>query len=223
MIDLYAWKTPESFKASIMLEELDMDYCVNPVDITRGEQNISDFRALSPNGEIPVIVDNSSDVDRVFEPGAILIYLAEKTGKLLPVDPIPRAEAFAWTFFEANHLRPMTDQMNHFDHEAPDAPDSVRNRYRDEVLRLLEVLNGRLGFHPYLAGMDYSIADIANYPRARFAVTELERRDPDAIAALEPLQSWLKRVEQRPAVQRGIAVPTEDTMADISESASPGS
>lgn len=217
MIDLYAWKTPESFKASIMLEELDMNYCVNPVDITRGEQNISDFRALSPNGEIPVIVDSTSDVDRVFEPGAILIHLAEKTGQLLPADPIPRAEAFAWTFFEAGHLRPMTDQMHYFEHDLAEATESVKRRYRDEVLRLLEVLNGRLGFHPYLAGMDYSIADIANYPRARFAVTELERHDPEAVAAMKPLHSWLKRVEARPAVQRGVAVPTEDTMAAASE------
>ncbi|MBS3803037.1 MAG: glutathione S-transferase C-terminal domain-containing protein [Oleiphilaceae bacterium] len=218
MIDLYAWKTPESFKASIMLEELDMNYCVNPVDITHGEQNIPDFRALSPNGEIPVIVDNQSDVDRVFEPGAILIYLAEKAGKLLPPDPIPHYEALAWTFFEASYLKPMTDQMEHFEQETEDSSPKLIERYRDEVLRLLEVLNGRLGFHPYLAGMDYSIADIANYPRTRFAVTALEKAGhQDAIAAMKPLLSWLERVESRPAVQRGINVPTEDTMADVSE------
>ncbi|WP_404369062.1 glutathione S-transferase family protein [Marinobacter sp.] len=218
MYDLYAWKSAESYKASIMLEELDANYCVNPVDITSGEQNITDFRALSPNGEVPVLVDNNSDVDRVFEPGAILFYLAEKTGKLLPKDVIPRNEAIVWTFFEASHLRPMTDQMFYFENEAPESVPFAKKRYRDEVLRLLEVLNGRLGFHPYLAGMEYSIADIANYPRAKYAITALrEGEDKDAIEAMKPLLSWLERVESRPAVQRGIAVPTEDTMADVEE------
>lgn len=123
-----------------------------------------------------------------------------------------------WTFFEASYLKPATDQMQYLEEQAQEVSQKIRENCRDEVLRQLEVLNGRLGFHPYLAGMDYSIADIANYPRTRFAVTALEKAGHrQEIDAMKPLLSWLERVESRPAVQRGIAVPTEDTMADVSE------
>lgn len=217
MIDLYTWGTPEGFKASIMLEELGLDYCVSPVDITQGEQDLEDFRALSPAGEVPVLVDSESVASRVFEPGAILIYLAEKTGRLLPENPLLRYEALAWTYFEASHLRPATDELQYFGMDAPVSVPLAQERYFNAVLRALEILNGRLGFHPYLAGPDYSIADVANFPRARFALEAVEASDEAAAKALGPLRDWLKRVGARPAVRSGVMVPTARQMREVSE------
>lgn len=217
MIDLYTWGTPEGFKASIMLEETGLNYCVNPVDVTQGEHDLADFRAISPNGELPVIVDSESEASRIFGAGAVLMYLAEKTGKLLPEKPMHRYEAMAWTYFEAGYLRPATGEFQFFGVDAPVSLPLAQERYFNEVLRVLEVLNGRLGFHPYLAGPDYSVADIANFPRAQFALKAIEGSDAEAAQALGPLRDWLKRVGERPAVRSGVRVPTAKQMREVSE------
>lgn len=217
MIDLYTWGTPEGFKASIMLEEVGLNYCVNPVDVTQNEQDLPDFRALSPNGDLPVLVDTENSIDRIYGPGAILFYLAERTGQLLPEQTQLRYEAIAWTYFEATHLQPTTDELQYYGADAPVSQPLAQERNFNEALRLLEVLNGRLGFHPYLAGPDYSIADIANFPRAQFALEAIEASDEEAAQALGPLRDWLRRVGERPAVREGVMVPTAKQMREFSE------
>ncbi len=215
MINLYSWSTPNGQKASIMLEELGLDYCVTAINIGKGEQHHPEYRRISPNGKIPVITDQelqdeSGEPVRIFESGNILIYLAEKSGRLLPSRWEERAEVLAWLFFQIGHLGPMVGQWHWFDDSAPAESELAIKRYREETLHLLEVLNGRLGEAPYLGGAEYSIADIANFTWAKAAVEQMKDEEPDAIAALEPLRDWLKRVGARPAVQRGLNVPSEE-------------
>lgn len=213
MIDLYTWSTPNGQKASIMLEEVGLPYCLKPVDITKGEQHDPEFRAISPNGKIPAIVDRDDEKaprQRIFESGNILIHLAEKTGKLLPEAGEQRTEVLAWLFFQVGHLGPMVGQWHWFKSAAPVKSDISIKRYKEESLRLLEVMNGRLGDVPYFGGTDYSIADVANYPWATAAVDELSKEEADAIATMKPLHDWLDRVGRRPAVQRGMAVPDDN-------------
>ncbi|MBC54798.1 MAG: glutathione S-transferase [Gammaproteobacteria bacterium] len=214
MINLYSWSTPNGQKASIMLEELQLDYCVSAVNIGKGEQHDPAFRRISPNGKIPAITDAGlKDATgapvRIFESGNILIYLAEKSGQLLPAQWQDRTEVLAWVFFQVGHLGPMVGQWHWFDDAAPAKSELAITRYKEETLHLLEVLNGRLGVAPYLGGTDYSIADIANYAWAKSAVDQMQDEEPDATAALESLRDWLQRVGARPAVQRGMKVPSE--------------
>lgn len=215
MIDLYTWGTPNGQKASIMLEEVALAYRVTAVDITQGEQHDPEFRKVSPNGKIPAIVDHEAEgapgePRRVFESGNILIYLAEKAGKLLPKAGQERTEVLGWLFFQIGHLGPMVGQWHWFKNAAPVESEISIKRYREESLHLLEVLNGRLGDVPYLGGKDYSIADTANYTWAKTAVDELESEEPEAVASLEPLKDWLKRVSERPAVKKGMSIPTDE-------------
>ena len=215
MITLYSWNTPNGQKTSIMLEELCLDYRVEAVNIGKGEQHDPEFRRISPNGKIPAMTDAehkdaTGTPKRVFESGNILIYLAEKTGKLLPARWQDRTEVLAWLFFQVGHLGPMVGQWHWFDEGAPAHSELAIKRYREETLRLLEVLNGRLGAVPCLGGTDYSIADIANYTWAKSSVEQMQDEEPDAIAALKSLHDWLRRVGSRPAVERGMAVPTAE-------------
>lgn len=215
MIDLYTWGTPNGQKASIMLEEVGLPYKVVAVDITEDEQHDPKFRKISPNGKIPAIVDHDAsgapgEPRRIFESGNILIYLAEKTGKLLPKSGQERTEVLGWLFFQIGHLGPMVGQWHWFKNAAPVESEIAIKRYRKESLHLLEVLNGRLGDVPYLGGKDYSIADAANYAWTKTAVEELESEEPDAVASLEPLHDWLKRVGERPAVKKGMSIPTDE-------------
>lgn len=215
MINLYTWSTPNGYKASIMLEELALPYCVTAVDISKGEQHDPEFRKLNPNGKIPVITDQDEEDStgqpiRIFESGNILIYLATKADRFLPDATAEQADVLGWLFFQVGHLGPMVGQWHWFDDAAPARSELAINRYREETLRLLEVLNGRLGDSAYLGGTHYSIADIANYTWAKAAVNELREDEVEAVSRLDSLHTWLQKISDRPAVKRGVKVPSED-------------
>lgn len=219
MLDLYTWSTPNGKKASIMLEESGLPYRVTAVDISKGEQHDPEFRKISPNGKIPALVDPEvTDAEgrprRIFESGNILIYLAEKSGRLLPDSGEARTETLGWLFFQIAHLGPMVGQWHWFKNAAPVESEIGIKRYQEETLRLLEVMNGRLGEVPYLAGDDYSIADVASYAWAKAAVDELAEENAEAVAGLRPLLDWLKRVGERPAVEQGMDIPNDEQKAE---------
>lgn len=219
MLDLYTWSTPNGKKASIMLEESGLPYRVTAVDISKGEQHDPEFRKISPNGKIPALVDPEvTDAEgrprRIFESGNILVYLAEKSGRLLPDSGEARTETLGWLFFQMAHLGPMVGQWHWFKSAAPVESEIGIKRYQEETLRLLEVMNGRLGEVPYLAGDDYSIADVASYAWAKAAVDELAEENAEAVAGLRPLLDWLKRVGERPAVEQGMDIPNDEQKAE---------
>ena len=209
MIDLYTWGTPNGRKVSIALEELGLPYAVHPVNIGQGEQFAPAFLAISPNNRIPAIVDGDtgSAPIAVFETGAILIYLAEKTGSaLLPASGAPRAEVLQWLMWQMGGIGPMFGQVTHFALNAPDN-DYALNRYMDEAMRLFDVLEARLADRDHVAG-DYSIADIAIYPWAAGKMQDwLPKFRPGKWEALARVRDWHGRLAARPAVQRGMAVP----------------
>ncbi len=198
MIDLYTAATPNGWKASIGLEELALAYTVHRIDLQAGDQKQPAFLAINPNGRIPAIVDEDF---AVFESGAILIYLAEKTGALLPTDRKGRSRVIQWLMFQMGGVGPMMGQANVFHRYAPERIPYAIERYQRESRRLLEVLDGQLEQHEYLAG-DYSIADIANWSWA-----STHEWSGVSIEGLANLQRWLAAVGERPAVQRGRAVP----------------
>ena len=201
MIDLYTAATPNGWKASIMLEELGVDYEVHGIDLMAGEQKTPEYLALNPNGRIPTIVDRDAEDFAVFESGAILIYLAEKYGRFLPVDVKGRSRVIQWVMFQMGHVGPMQGQANvfyrYFDKKIPEAID----RYQHECRRLYEVLDKQLQDRDYLCD-EYSIADIATWPWVR---THPWSGIP--IEGLDALKAWLDRIGQREAVQRGVAIP----------------
>ncbi|MEX1363195.1 MAG: glutathione S-transferase N-terminal domain-containing protein [Nannocystaceae bacterium] len=201
MIDLYTASTPNGWKASIALEELGLPYTVHPIDLTAGDQKQPQFLALNPNGRIPAIVDRDADDLAVFESGAILIYLAEKTGRLMPTDVAGRSRVIQWLMFQMGGVGPMMGQANVFSRYAPQKLPWAIERYQRESRRLLQVLDGQLSRGPFLAG-DYSIADIANWS---WACTH--EWSGVSIEGLDHLARWLEDVGERPAVQRGRAVP----------------
>jgi GSH-dependent disulfide-bond oxidoreductase len=203
MIDLYTWATPNGRKISIMLEETGLPYDVRPINIHEGEQFASEYLALNPNGKIPTIVDHDGpggEPITIFESGAILIYLAEKTGKLMPAEPRSRYEVMQWLMFQMGGIGPMFGQTHIFLHSAPEIPFAIE-RYSTETRRLYGVLEGRLKDHSYLAG-DYSIADIATYPW----VARYERHKVN-LEEFPPVKQWFDALSGRRAVQRGMAVP----------------
>lgn len=197
MIELITWTTPNGEKPIIMLEEIGMPYDLKLLDISTGDQKKPDFLARNPNGRIPAIVDTEGDI-RVFESGAILIHLAEKSGQLLSTDPKTRAETLGWTFFQAGGTGPMIGQIHYFKN-ADERSDFAIRRFETESHRLLEVLDARLSKVDYLAG-DYSIADVMNYS---WAVSGL--RDLDARGELPALAAWVDRVGDRSAVKTALA------------------
>lgn len=200
MIDLYTFTTPNGRKASIMLEEIGLDYNVHKIDITKGEQFTPEFVAINPNSKIPAIVDRDTDIT-VFESGAILIYLAEKTGQLLPTESKQRFQVIEWLMFQMGSVGPMFGQYNHFNRFAAEKIPYAIARYQKETLRLYEVLNTRLADVEYVGG-DYSIADIAIYPWiASYQFMEL------TLDKHPHLQRWYETLQQRPAVQQGMKVP----------------
>lgn len=205
MIDLYTWSTPNGRKISIMLEECGLPYRVHTVDITRGEQFRPEFVAINPNSKIPAIVDDEGPDGKpitLFESGAILIYLAEKTGRFLPAAPRSRYETLQWLMFQMGAIGPMFGQAHHFLRFAPEPVPYAIERYTKEVRRLYGVLDRRLAEAPWLAANDYTIADIATYPWvARHEWQQVDLRDYPHV------QDWFERIGQRPAVQRGMAVP----------------
>ena len=198
MIELYTAATPNGHKISIALEELGLPYEVHALSFDRQEQKAPEFLRINPNGRIPAIVD---DGFAVFESGAILLYLAEKTGQLLPSDPKGRSLAIQWLMFQMGGVGPMQGQANVFFRYFPEKLQGAIDRYQHETRRLYEVLDRRLGESEYLAG-DYGIADIATYPWVR-----IHDWAGVAIDGLEHLQRWMDAIAVRPAVQRGLQVP----------------
>jgi GSH-dependent disulfide-bond oxidoreductase len=201
MIDLYTSPTPNGYKVSILLEELGLAYTLHAIDLSSGAQKEPWFTAINPNGRIPAIVDKGNGDFPVFESGAIMLYLAEKEGRLIPADAKGRSRVVQWLMFQMGGLGPMMGQANVFSRYFPEVIPPAIDRYRRESRRLLEVLDGRLADNEYLAG-DYSIADIANFCWAR--IHEWPGVD---ISGLDNLVRWLDAIAARPAVQRGLLVP----------------
>ncbi len=205
-IDLYFWPTPNGHKISIALEELELPYVVHPVDIARGDQFKPGFLAISPNNKMPAVVDPDGpdgDPVSIFESGAILLYLARKTGELRGKGKRARILVEQWLFWQVAGLGPMAGQAHHFRNYAPEKIPYAIDRYTNEVARLYGVLDRQLQDRPYIAGK-YSIADIASYPWAR-----LWDRQGQDIDQFPNVKAWLDRVGQRPAVVRGLEAGSE--------------
>ena len=208
MIDLYTAATPNGWKATVTLEEMGLEYNVIPVNLGANEQKAPEFLAMNPNGRIPVLVDRSNDDFIVFESGAIMIYLAEKTGQLMPVDAKGRSEVMQWLMFQMGGVGPMMGQANVFYRYFPETIQPAIDRYQNEGRRLLSVLDARLKDNEYLAG-DYSIADIANWCWARiWAWSGID------IEGLDNLQRWLDQLAVRPACEKGITIPPRAESAE---------
>ena len=201
MIDLYTAGTPNGHKISIALEELALPYELHVLDLAAQQQKEPWFLAINPNGRIPAIVDREADDFAVFESGAILIYLAEKTGRLLPADVKGRSRVIQWLMFQMGGIGPMMGQANVFYRYFPEKIQPAIDRYQGESKRLFRVLDGHLAGNEYLAG-DYSIADIANWAWVR-----THRWSGVAIDDLPHLARWVEAIRARPAVQRGIDRP----------------
>ena len=209
MIELFTAATPNGHKASIMLEEVGLPYTVRGLRLSAGEQKEPWYLRLNPNGRIPTIVDHDNDGFAVFESGAILIYLAEKTGSpLLPSDSKKRSLVLQWLMFQMGGVGPMQGQAHVFVRYAPEQIPYAIARYKEEVERLYRVLDTRLQDHEYLAG-DYSIADIATWPWVRIHFWA-----DVSIDDLPNLQRWRDRIRERPAVERGIQVPGKEDPDD---------
>jgi GST-like protein len=202
MIDLYTWSTPNGRKVSIMLEECGLPYEVHPIDITKDQQFQPEFLKISPNNKIPAIVDRDNGWS-VFESGAILIYLAEKTGRMMPSDPRLRVQTLEWLMFQMGGVGPMLGQAHHFLRFNPGKAPYSEKRYGDEAKRLYGVLDRRLAEAEFLAG-EYSIADIATFPW----IARFEWHGVDW-AHYPHLKRWYAAVASRPAVQRGYQVPKD--------------
>ena len=219
MIDLYTAATPNGHKVSIALEELALPYSLKVLDLSKGEQKTPQFLAICPNGRIPAIVDRDADDFAVFESGACLVYLAEKTGKLLPSDAKGRSRVMQWLMFQMGGIGPMMGQANVFFRYFPEKIQPAIDRYQGESKRLFRVLDGQLKDHEYLAG-DYSIADIANWAWVR-----THRWSGVEVDDLPHLQRWLASIRARPAVQKGIESPpspvrdNEDSARQFSQAA----
>lgn len=200
MIDLYTFTTPNGRKASVMLEEVGLPYNVHKIDITKNEQFTPEYVAINPNSKIPAIIDQDTDIT-IFESGAILIYLAEKTGKLLPTDQKGRFQVLEWLMLQMGSVGPMFGQLNHFKRYAPEKIPYAIKRYEKETLRLYGVLDRQLANYEFLCN-NYSIADIATYPWV--AIYEMQGLTLDEHPNLK---RWVETLHQRPAVERGMQVP----------------
>ena len=200
MIELYTASTPNGWKASVMLEEIGMPYKVHAIDLDTDEQKTPEFLKLNPNGRIPAMVDTDNDVT-IFESAAIMLYLADLSGQLLPSDPKKRYEVISWLMFQMGGIGPMMGQANVFYRYFPEKIPLAIERYHNECRRLFEVLDGQLSGREYLCD-EYSIADIANWSWVRIYFWGGINID-----GLENLSRWMDRLEQRPACQRGIVVP----------------
>ncbi len=208
MIDLYTSATPNGWKVTIALEELELPYKLHTVNLSTGEQHSKEFLTLNLNGRIPVIVDREKDNFTVFESGAILLYLAEKTGKLMPKDVKGRSLVMQWLMFQMGGIGPMQGQAVVFERYFPEDVPQARTRYKNETRRLYEVLDSRLGQVEFLAG-EYSIADIATW-----AWVHTYRWPRIPVDGLENLRRWIKVISERPSCQRGISIPPPAGRAD---------
>src|SRR5947208_2796258 len=205
MIDLYTWTTPNGRKVSIMLEECGLPYTVHPVNIRAGEQFKPEFVAICPNSKIPAIVDREAGFS-LFESGAILIHLAEKTGRFLPARNPGRARTLEWLMWQMANIGPMMGQANHFANVAEEKIPYAIDRYITESARLLKIMDDRLARVEFLAG-DYSIADIATYPWVAVAFDLIRGAKPEVVGEGAHVARWISGIAARPAVARGMAVP----------------
>ena len=200
MIDLYTWTTPNGRKVSIMLEEVGADYVAHPIDITAGEQQSPEFLAISPNNKIPAIVDNDNGTV-LMESGAILLYLADKFGQLMPGDKASYWRAMEWLMWQMGGIGPFLGQVHHFVHFNPGKAPYAEERFLAEAHRLYSVLNTRLAGRDYIVDQ-YSIADIATWPW----ISRIEWQQID-LDQYPNVRDWYVRIAERPAVQRGYHVP----------------
>lgn len=204
MIEVYSWATPNGHKVHIMLEECALPYRVIPIDIGKGDQFGRDFLAISPNNKIPAIVDSEGPDGKpisLFESGAILLYLAAKAGRFLPADTRGKYEVLQWLMFQMGSVGPMLGQAHHFRIYAPEKIDYAFDRYSNEARRLYGVMNRQLAKHRYIAGSEYSIADIAIFPWLRSWKNQgIDWNEHPH------LKGWFDEIGARPAVQRGVAV-----------------
>ncbi len=206
MIKHYYWPTPNGHKTAIMLEEVGVEYEVHPIDILNGEQFNPEFIKISPNNRIPAIVDTDGPEGKpysVFESGAILLYLAEKTGKLWSEDLRSRYEVMQWLMFQMGNVGPMFGQNGYFQGYCPEDVPLARERYHNVTKQIYAVLDKRLGKSAYLAGKDYSIADVATYPWTMPKQQAMHLIDADDYPNV---RRWGEEIAARPAVQRGVAV-----------------
>jgi len=201
MIDLYAWTTPNSRKVTIMLEETGLPYTLHSVRIRQGEQHTAEFLALNPNNKIPVLVDQETSI-QTFESGAILIYLAEKTGMLMPESGQARASTLQWLMWQMSGFGPMLGKVEHFSKLNPGKSAYAETHFQTEALRLYQVLNGRLDETPFLNGVGYSIADIATWPWV--AAHDWQQIDLNNYPAVS---RWYKEIKVRKAVKKAMEAP----------------
>jgi GSH-dependent disulfide-bond oxidoreductase len=213
MLEVYSWPTPNGHKVHIALEELGLPYKVIPIDIGAGDQFKPEFLAITPNHRIPAIVDPDGPGGRkftLFESAAIMIYLSEKTGgRMIPKDPIGRYKCLEWMMFQMGGIGPMFGQWNHFGAYAPEKVPYAIQRYANETKRLTRVLNHRLDEAPWLAGDEYSMADIITFPWIRTAAqtgARFAERGSLDLAEYPAVKRWHDEIMARPAVQRGLAV-----------------
>jgi GST-like protein len=209
MITVYTWTTPNGRKVPIMLEELGWPYEVNTVNLGQGEQHAPGFLRISPNGKIPAIVDDGAEGGplTIFESGAILTYLAEKSGRFLAPSGPARFKALEWLHWQIGSLGPMMGQLGYFAVRAKEKTPPAIERFTEEGARLLGVMETQLAQHRYLAGEEYTIADIAAYPWTMAAASLLKDVLAEAWEDKEAVRRWLAEVGERPAVQRGMGVP----------------
>jgi GST-like protein len=215
MIDLYYWPTPNGHKVTIFLEETGLEYRIVPINIRKGEQFAPEFLKISPNNRMPAIVDTDGPGGKpfsLFESGAILLYLAEKTGKLMPSEIRARYRVIEWLMFQMANVGPMLGQAGHFRNAAPEKIPYAIERYTNESRRLFNVMDRRLAQVPYVAG-DYSIADIASYP---WIVAALKAQ-PEQLDTRPNLKRWIDALAARPAVQKGMAVMADQPQKPLTE------
>jgi GST-like protein len=215
MIDLYTASTPNGHKASVTLEELGLPYETHAINLAKNTQKEEWFLKLNPNGRIPVIVDRDAEDFAVFETGAIMIYLAEKTGRLLPTDPKGRSRAIQWLMFQMGGIGPMMGQANVFYRYFPEKIQPAIDRYQHESRRLFEVIDRGLTDTEWLAGNEFSIADIANWCWVR-----TYKWSGVSVDGLPNMRRWLDAIKERPACRRGIEIPIKlDNMLEDEKAA----
>ncbi len=209
MITLYTWTTPNGRKISIALEEMDLPYEVRTVDIGKDEQFAPAFLKIAPNNKIPAIVDHDAPGGplSIFESGAILQYLAEKSGQFLPATNPGRAKVLEWMNWQIGGLGPMLGQLNFFARRAPEQLPLAIGRFRDETVRLMQVMERQLAHHAYLAGADYSIADMSAYAWTLGGLPGVKALAGDALGPTPAIDLWLATLGMRDGVKRGMAVP----------------
>ncbi len=209
MIELYTAATPNGHKISIALEEMGLEYQVHNLDLLALEQKQPEFLAINPNGRIPAIIDRDNDDFAVFESGAILLYLAEKTGKFIPKEPKSYSRMMQWLMFQMGGVGPMMGQANVFFRYFPEKIPAAIARYQNEGRRLFEVMDTQLSSNQYLAGDEYSIADMSTWPWVR-----IHEWSGISIDGLKHLQRWLDEIALRPACQIGILTPAPSELSD---------